>query len=478
MSTASYERLSALDAAMIFVETPAVHMHVGVVGILEAGPLATADGGVDVERIRSHVGGVLDELPRFRQRLAFVPVEDHPVWVDDDRFDPSYHVRHAGLPRPGTARQLKRLTGHILSQKLDLAKPPWEVWVIEGLEGGRFALVCKMHHCLVDGIAAVYALSAFFSVDAGAADHPPSRWVPRPRPSPTTLAAGELRRLVAAPLGLVRAGASAWSDPVRALRSLRDLAQGAVEVVADKMRPPSSTPLNPDLISPHRRVDWLRFDLERVKSVRRRLGGKLNDVVLAMVAGALRRYLLAHDVALDGLEFRIVIPVNTRSDLEQGASGNRVVPLLARLPLENADVRGRLRQVIDTTQALKESHQVEAVELFEDLSNWASAELLSALVRRTTPWWSGNMIVTNVPGPPLPLHMLGARVLECYPMIPLLANQAVSIAILSYAGGLFCSLNSDRDALPDLHALTGCIDDELAALEEAAAAEGEPRASP
>jgi WS/DGAT/MGAT family acyltransferase len=475
MSQPYYERLSALDAAMIFMETPAVHMHVGVVGIFETGPLVTRDGGVDIERIRSHVGGVLDDLPRFRQRLAFIPLEDHPVWVDDDRFDLSDHVHHASLPRPGTARQLKRLTGRIMSQKLDLAKPPWEMHVVEGLEGGRFAIVSKMHHCMVDGIAAVNALSAFFSLEAGAPSHPPSRWKPRPSPGPTALAAGELRRLAGAPFGLLRAAATACTDPAAALGSLRDLTEGAVEVVAEKMRPASGTPLNPDAIGPHRRIDWIRFDLERLKAVRRRLGGKLNDVVLAALAGALRRYFLARQVPLGGLDFRVVVPVSTRTVLDSSAPGNRVVPLLARLPLDNCQARGRLRQVVETTRSLKESKQVEAVELFEDLSNWASAEMLSALVRRATRWWSGNLIVTNVPGPPAPLYLLGARAVECYPMIPLLASQAVSMAILSYAGGLYWTLSSDRDAVPDLHELVACIADELAALEEAAAAEGDPR---
>jgi WS/DGAT/MGAT family acyltransferase len=332
-----------------------------------------------------------------------------------------------------------------------------------------------MHHCMVDGIAAVNALSAFLSLEEGAADHPPSRWKPRPGPGSTALAVDELRRLAGAPLGLARAAATASAHPAGALLSLREVAEGAAEVVAEKIHPTSRTPLNPDAIGPHRRVDWVRFDLERVKEVGRRLGGKLNDVVLATVAGALRRYLLLHGVQLSGLDFRVVIPVNTRPVGAQSTLGNRVVPLLARMPLENCEVLGRLHEVVDTTRALKHSKQVEAVELFEDLSNWGNAELLSALVRRTTRWWSGNMIVTNVPGPPVPLYFLGARGVECYPMIPLLANQAVSMAILSYAGGLHWTLSSDRDAVPDLHDLVGCIVDEFAALEEAAAERSEIR---
>ena len=471
MSTPYYERLSALDAAMVFMEAPNTHMHVGGVAIFETGPLATEEGGVDIERLRAHVAGVLDDIPRFRQRLAFTPVEHHPVWVDDDRFNLSYHVHHTCLPRPGTVRQLKRLAGRIMSQKLDASKPPWEIWVVEGLEGGRFAAVMKMHHCMVDGIAAFTVLSALFSTEAEAPDRGPSQWSPRPAPGRAALAAGVLGRLAGAPLGLLRAVATACGDPARTLASVRDVAQGAVEVVRGKLRPASRTPLNPDAIGPHRRLDWIRFDLDEAKEVKRHLGGKLNDVVLAAVAGALRRYLRARRVPVVDLDFRVVVPVNTRPVSAQSTLGNRVAPMLARLPLENRDARGRLRQVAETSRALKDSRQVQAIGLFEDLANWANAALISALVRRATRWWSGNMIVTNIPGPPFPFYLLGARVLECYPMIPLLANQAVSIAILSYGGGLHWGFNSDWDAVPDLHDLVQCVVDEFAALEQAAAQE-------
>ena len=194
MAKAHYERLSALDASMVFMETSHTHMHIGEVGILEAGPLATGNGGIDAARIRAHVAGSLDAIPRHRQRLAFVPLERHPVWVDDDRFDLDYHVRHTALPRPGSLRQLKRLLGRIMSQKLDLSKPLWELWLVEGLQGGRFALVNKLHHCMVDGISAVNVLSAWFSPDPHAPARRPSRWRPRPAPSSTDLALGELQR--------------------------------------------------------------------------------------------------------------------------------------------------------------------------------------------------------------------------------------------------------------------------------------------
>jgi len=463
-----YERLSALDAAMIFMETGHTHMHIGAVAILDAGPLATRDGGLDIDRIRAHISTGLDASPRHRQRLAFLPIGGHPVWVDDHRFKLDYHVHHDSLPRPGSMRQLKRLVGRIMSQKLDLSKPLWELWIVEGLEDGRFALVDKMHHCMVDGIAAVNILSAFFSPDANAPADSPSRWSPRPAPSSVGLALGELQRRAGAPLALARGVASALTRPGRTLQAFRDAAEGALATVAEKVQPAADTLLNVDEVGPHRRVDWIRFDLQEVKEVKNRLGGRVNDVVLAIVAGAMRRYLRVHRRSVEGLDFRVVMPVNTRPLTAAAELGNRVVPMLARLPLEIRDPAERLRVVGETTQALKSSKQIHAVELFEDVSNWADAEILSKIMRRATRWWAGNLIVTNVPGPPFALHLLGAPVLECYPFVPMMANHALSVALLSYADGLYWGFNADWDAVPDLHDLVACFADEFDAMTEAA----------
>ena len=468
MARPHYDRLSALDAAMVFMETSHTHMHIGEVGILEAGPLATRSGSIDIERIRAHIGGGLDAIPRHRQRLAFIPIEHHPVWVDDERFNLDYHVRHTALPPPGTVRQLKRLVGRIMSQKLDLSKPLWEMWLVDGLEGGRFAMVTKLHHCMVDGISAVNVLSAFFSPDPAAPAHRPSAWHARPAPRSTELALGELQRRVGAPFALGRSIATALATPGQTLRAIRDTAEGAVEAVVGKLQPASKTPLNVDEVGPHRRVDWTRFELDEVKSVKNRLGGKLNDVVLATVAGAIRRYLRAHRMPVNGLDFRVVVPINTRPLSAVGALGNRVVPTLARLPLEIRDTRERLRVIAATTRALKASKQVHAIELFEDVSNWADAALLSELVRRVTRWWAGNLIVTDVPGPQVPLYLLGAPLLEGYPFVPMMANQALGIALLSYAGGLYWGFNADWDAIADLHDLVECFIDEFTELKKIA----------
>lgn len=472
MTRAHCERLSALDAAMVFMETSHTHMHVGAVGILEAGPLATGDGGVDVERMRAHIAGGIDEVPRHRQRLAFIPIENHPVWVDDDRFNLDYHVRYTSLPRPGTTRQLKRLVGRIMSEKLDLSKPLWELWIVEGLEGGRFAIVDKLHHCMADGIGALNVLSAFFSPDPNAPARRPSAWRPRPAPSSIPLALEELQRRAGAPLALVRSVATALANPGQTIQEIRDAAEGAVDAVVSKMWPASKTPLNVDEVGPHRRFDWARFDLREVKDVKNCLGGKVNDVVLATVAGAIRRYLLAHQTAVEGLDFRVVVPINRRPASAVGELGNRVVPTLARLPLDSGDARERLRIVAEITQALKASKQVHAIELFEDISNWADAALISELVRRVTRWWAGNLIVTDIPGPQVPLYFLGARLLECYPFVPMMANQALNVAALSYDGGLHWGFNADWDAITDLHDLVGCFVDEFTELRKVAGKTG------
>jgi diacylglycerol O-acyltransferase len=468
MTRPHYERLSALDASMVFMETSHTHMHIGEVGILDAGPLRTPGGALDFERLREHIARGLDLVPRHRQRLAFIPIENHPVWVDDAHFNIHYHVRHTALPPPGSMRQLKRLVGHIMSQKLDLSKPLWEMWVVEGLEGGRFAVLNKLHHCMVDGLSAVKVLSAAFSPDPAAPAHPPSTWKPRPAPRPLDLALTELQRRISAPAALARRVSTAVEDPARTLRAIQDAAEGAIAAVAGKLQPASTTPLNVDEVGPHRRVDWVRFDLDEVKAIKNRLGGKVNDVVLATVAGAVRRYLQAHRTPVDGLDFRVVVPISRRAPAAAGELGNRVVPTLARLPIDIRDPRDRLRAVTDITQVLKASKEVYAIELFEETANWADAPLLTKLLRRATRWWAGNLIVTDVPGPQVPLYMAGARLLEGYPFVPMMANQALGIALLSYDGGLYWGFNADWDAIDDLHALVGCFVDAFAELKKAA----------
>jgi len=445
-----YDRLSALDAHFLDLEDEGVHMHVAAILICDARPLARADGCLDAERIRSFLGAQLSAIPRYRQRLARIPVERHPVWVDDPSFNLQYHVRHVSLPRPGDERQLKRLVGLLMSQKLDHSKPLWEMWMIEGLEGDRFAILARSHHCMVDGIAGVGVLRVLLRPEPDPSFRPAPRWRARPAPGRAQLVSEAFARRVREPLDLAGAARRALGNPSRALRAAWETTLGLGESLS-ALRPASPTLLNPAHIGPHRRIDWLRFDLSAVKDVRHRLGGTLNDVVLATVAGAMRRYLRDHRVALKDLDFRVMCPVNVRRGGPGDALGNRVVMLVAALPVDERSPRRRLERVIATTRELKSSRVPQGSELIEEIADWTTTALVTETIRLATRLRAFNLIVTNVPGPPVPLYLLDARVLEAFPLVPLYENQALGMALLSYGGGLFWGLTSDWDRVADLH---------------------------
>jgi diacylglycerol O-acyltransferase / wax synthase len=473
MANAHYERLSALDAHFLDLEDEAVHMHVAVVLCFDAAALSLADGRLDVERIRSLLASRLHEIPRYRQRLARTPLEHHPVWVDDPSFKIEYHVRHVGLPRPGDERQLKRLVGLLMSQKFDPGKPLWEMWVIEGLEGGRFAILARCHHCMVDGIAGVGILRVLLRPEADDTFPPGPSWRPRPAPGPLRLVGGAFARRVREPLELASATRRALGHPGRALRGAWDATLGVGESFA-ALRPASPTPLNPPHIGPHRRVDWLRFDLGAVKEAKGRLGGTLNDLVLAAVAGAMRSYLRSQRVALRGLDFRVMCPVSVRPSDAGAALGNRVVMLVAPLPVAERDPLRRLRRVIETTRELKASRAPRGSELIEELADWTSTSLVTQTMRLATRLRVFNLIVTNVPGPRVPLFLLGAPLLASYPLVPLYENQAAGIALLSYDDGLFWGLTSDWDRIPELHDIALALDDAFQELRQAAPSRATP----
>lgn len=458
--------MTALDASFVDIEDVNVHMHVAAALLFDPGPLARPGGGLDMERIRAYVESRLHFIPRYRQRLAYIPVERHPVWIDDTRFNLFYHVRHTSLPHPGSERQLKRLCGRILSQKLDLTKPLWEIWVIEGLETGRFALVTKVHHCMVDGISGVDLITVLLSPEPAEDLSPPVSWTPRPAPSPQHLLAGEIWRRASLPIAAWRGARQALGDPMAAVESVRGAVEGVIELLG--ATPSSETPINPPHIGPHRRFDWLRLDLGEVQTIKRNFGGTLNDVVLATVTGAIRRYLGDRGVTPATTEFRAMIPVSIRHRSERGALGNRVAQMIAPLPLAERNPRRRLAQVATSTQELKRSHQIEATEFIEQVGDWTATAVLTQLVRLTTARRPFNLVVTNVPGPPMPLYLLGARMLASFPMVPLYSNQALGIALFSYDGGLYWGISSDWDALPDVHEFVEALGESFAELHQAA----------
>jgi diacylglycerol O-acyltransferase / wax synthase len=468
MSYSHYDRLTALDASFLGIEDANAHMHVGSVGLFDIGPLKAARGGLDMERVLAMSDSVLARHPRFRQKLARVPLFGNPVWVDDERFNLSYHVRHTALPPPGDERQLKRLTGRIMSQQLDRGKPLWELWYVEGLADGRFAVITKLHHCMADGVSGADLMASMMGPDPRHAFAAAPRWLPRPAPTPARLVADEALRLASLPADVARAGSALLTQPRRSLAATRDALGGLGEALWAALVPASATPLNCD-IGPHRRFDWTKLDLDVVKGIKNRLGATINDVVLAVVTGALRSFLRRRGEQVDDLTFRAMIPVNVRASAERGRLGNRVSFMMAPLPLAERDPARRLGQVVETMRALKRSSQRRGGELIEEVSDRVFSGLFTQVARlgaRTGPY---NIVITNVPGPQFPVYLLGAPLREVYPLVPLFSNQALGIALFSYDGGLYFGFNADWDAVPDLHDVVEAVQAECQALSEVAA---------
>jgi len=456
-----YERLSAIDATFLALEDPGVHMHVGAVAIFEAGSLRTPHGAIDVQRIRSFVDGQLHQTPRFRQKLAWVPVVKHPIWVDDDRFNINYHIRHTALPVPGEIRQLKRLAARIFSQKLDRGKPMWEMWIVEGLEDGRFAMILKAHHCMVDGIAGIDLFAAILRLDPDPRLPEVNRWMPYGHPTAARLLRDELCHRASLPLTMLTRLPRAILDPSDTLATLREQGLALAETITAGLKPTTATPLNTS-IGPYRRFDWTDFKIADSKGVRDSHGATLNDVVLATVTGAVREFLQRRSMRpTRDTVFRALVPVSIRTDAQRRLPGNRIVNLLARLPLEETTPERRLERVMATMAEVKRSRIARGAEQIEEFSNRTFTGVIVQLVRLAATQRTYNLVVTNVPGPRDALYLLGARMAEIYPQVPLFTNQGLGIALFSYDGRLFWGFNADWDTMPDLHEFVTGIDDEF-----------------
>jgi WS/DGAT/MGAT family acyltransferase len=460
-----YERLPVQDGSFLAFEDPNSHMTIGATLIFEPGPLALPDGRLDIERLRAYIGSRLHQIPKYRQRLGWIPFEGHPVWVDDEHFMLAYHVRHTALPRPGDERALKHLSARVMSQQLDRGKPLWEAWAVEGLEGGRFALIMKTHHCMTDGIGAVDLATVLLSATSDDEIDEAPRWTPRPAPSAQELLREEAWRLARMPFDAMRLLRHATASNVR--RVLGEDASPVWQLVRAGLKGACATPLNRP-IGPHRRIDWRTTSMEQVKVVRDRLGGTVNDVVLATVAGALRRFFRRRRIPIEGLDFRTVVPVSVRGSEERGQMNNRAAAWILSLPIHERDARRRYARVLETTDYLKRTRQARGAKILGDLAELAgSLTFLHLGVRMMQLLNPYNLIVTNVPGPPVPLYLLGARLLAGYPMVPLFENQGLGVALFSYDGTLFWGFNGDWDLVPDLNHFANDVEtsfDELHAL--------------
>ncbi len=463
-----YERLSTQDSSLLMFEHRTTHMHVAAIGVFEVGPLRNEAGGLDARRIAQYVESRLGTIPRYRQKLAFTPLQRHPVWVDDEHFDLDYHVRHTALPRPGTEADLKRLVGRILSQPLDRDRPLWEMWIIEGLEGDCFALLTKVHHCMVDGASGVTLMTLLFRTDPDASIPPTEAWFPRPQPSFWQLAADEVADLASGPLSIGLDLVGSLLDPQATLRAARERATSVGEALRAGFHLPSGSALNQP-IGPHRRVEWRIYDLDDFKRLRRRLGGTVNDVVLTVVTGAVRRFLERRGEDLEAIDYRVVIPVNMRSESGDPEAANRVSAFFMTLPVGEPDPVARFDAVRAETARMKTSHAAEGIDFFTQLIDRTGSTLLTELgVRLAARVQPYNQIVSNVPGPQYPLYVLGARLLSLAPLPPLFERQAMGTAVMSYDDRICWGIVADRDTVPDLGALADDVDAALAELREAA----------
>ncbi len=462
MATRHKDRLSAVDASFLAQEGRASHMHVGAVLIFEGPPPAYEELVVGVES-RLHL------VPRYRQKLAFPRFEmGRPMWVDDPRLNIAYHVRHTALPAPGSIEELRLLAGRIFSQRLDRSKPLWEMWLVEGLSDNRFALITKTHHAMVDGVSGVDLATVLFDLSPVPQTVEPSEpWVPEPEPSATELVADGVKGIAKAPFGLAERALGALRDPAGTVRELREAAEGVGEVVWAGLNPAPETPLNVP-IGPHRRVRWVQNRLDDFKEIKNSLGGTVNDVVLTVVTGALRRWLRLRGVRTEGLELRALVPVSIRAEHEHHQLGNRIAAMRGPLPVYCEDPVNCLERVREAMQGLKESKQALGAEVIAGLEDFAPPTLLAQASRLNFSTRLFNVIVTNVPGPQFPLYLLGRELQELIPIAFLPENHALAIAIMSYNGRLDFGLLADYDAMPDLDDLALYLEDSLVELLEQA----------
>jgi diacylglycerol O-acyltransferase / wax synthase len=454
------ERMSTLDAGFFFLEHDNVPMHVGSVAVFE-GP-APAYG--DLVRL---LVSKLPLVPRYRQRVRTVPLHlGRPAWVDDEHFEILYHVRHTAVPAPGGDEQLRNLAGRVFAQRLDLAKPLWETWLVEGLQEGRWALISKVHHCMIDGVAGWDLTATLLDASPGA-EHPDVLpWTPAPAPSTTWMIADGLRDAVAAPLEqLARVPALARGLPTG--QELLDFARGLPGTVR-RLASPAARSLNGPS-GPHRRWEWTSASLAEVRPVRKAFGGTVNDVVLAAVTRGFRDLLGARGQLTDTTVVRSLVPVSVRPEHERGVMNNRVSGVLVNLPAGEADPLRRLTLLREQMDDLKSTRQAAGAQTLTELAGFAAPTLLALGSRLTFrfPQPLTQTVTTNVPGPQFPLHMLGRQMTEIHPYVPIASNIRISVGILSYLGQLNFGINADFDAVPDIGVLARGIRegfDELAAL--------------
>ncbi len=453
------EWMSPIDSSFLHIENETTPMHIGGVSIFEGPP-------PPFEQLREMVAGKLDLVPRYRQKVRSVPLAaGPPAWIDDPHFNLDYHIRHTAIPAPGSEAQLRQMASRVFSGALDRDKPLWELWMVEALDGGRWALLSKVHHCMVDGVAATDLMSMMFSDTTTRASA--REWSAPAEPSGLDLLIQTLARRVS-PGGQLDALRRALRTPADTLRSAGELARGALSA-GRSLRPVAASSLTGP-IGPHRRWSWAELRLSDVKSVRAELGGTVNDVVLTVITNGFRSLLHARgEPVLEERVIRTMVPVSVRRRGEKGIYNNRVTAVFASLPVGLLDPKQRLAAIRAEMDGIKQSKQAIAGDVLSSMSGYAPPLLLALGSRLVTlsPRLNMHTATTNVPGPQQPVQTLGRRMLQSYPFVPVVGSIRIVVAIFSYDGGLYFGVTGDYDGAPDIDVLTSGIEagmDDLLAL--------------
>ena len=451
------ERLSGFDASFLYLETPRMHMHVAVLAVLDP---SKVPGGYSFERVQELIASRLHLIPPFRRRLVRVPFDlHHPVWVNDPNFDIIHHVRRVSAPAPGGRHELAAITARIISTPLDRSRPLWEVWVIEGLKHGRFAVLTKVHHCAVDGVSGAELLVHIFSLDAENPPLPP----PTPIPHEDIPTEGELVR--AAAISRVKQPLEMWRLAPRTVRAIAGVAKRRRDPDADVGATPLTAPRTRfnAAITAQRSVALARVPLSGVKAIKNAFGTTVNDVVLALCSGALRSYLKGlGELPKDPLI--AVCPISVATTGSNRTSGNKVSAMFTSLATDVADPVERLLAIQKKTRGAKVEHNAIGADMLQDWAEFAAPTTFNLAARFYTSMNLAdrhrpihNLVISNVPGPPFPLYLAGAELVASYPMGPIMEGAGLNVTVMSYKGSVDFGFNAAASLIPDLWALARAV---------------------
>lgn len=463
MARVYYERLSNESAGYLERETSRSRQHTAMILVFESGGLATEEGGINFDRIREIIASRLPELPRLRTKLRRVPLDGHPVWVDDQEFNLDFHLRQSSLPRPGNRDQLGRTAARIAAGRLDRSRPLWDCWVIEGLADGRFALVLKMHKALAH-LEGADLLQSILSSSDEPVRLARGRYNTRPAPSPLELFSREVVRRWSPSRRLVRRALDFARAPGGAGAQLQQGAAGMLRVMGYKLRPAGESPFDGNL-SPHRSFAFQEVDLEGVQSIRQALGGTVHDVALTILSGALRRFVQELHVSPTNVDIRGVTPI-------LDATSERAHPWVVELPIWEESGEARLEVLREQTRRIRAEADPVPAESLSRGERWNAAQLFAMGARALTGIETGQIAILQSPGPQMPLYLDGARLEECYGILPLQDSSGLGVTIISYGGSLFFAFNADPDIVSDVRRLRDAVDSEVAELVALAAARG------